>query len=96
MTYKALDGNATVSLSNTIKADYVIVRRKCTVLENGKYRLLKIPDIEHAIPYLYGKYKMSNLSFPLYLVESKQTQELRLIKNNPGVDNIVEFIKRSL
>lgn len=94
MIYRAINGKfAGNDLSAVIQKDILIIRNKCIVIENGYHRLYKIPDMEHLVPLIYGRYKISDFEFPLFIIENKQTKSLHIIKSQKLVDSITQFIK---
>lgn len=94
MIYRTLNGKpAGKTVSDVLQKDLLIVREKCFVIENGYNRLYKIPDLEHLIPLIYGRYKITEFTFPMYLIEHKPTHSFYISRSNNLTDAINEFMK---
>lgn len=94
MKYRTINGKfASSNIAYIISRDLQHVITKCTLIQNGYYRLYKIPDIDHLIPLAYGRYKISQYDFPLYILENKYSKQLQILTTQSLVDSISSMIK---
>ena len=96
MIYRTLDGRyAGTTRNGLIDKDLLAIRKKCAVIENGTYRLYKIENMEQLVPLIYGRYKVKEYAFPLYLIENKSAKTIQILKTQTLFESVRQTIELS-